>query len=866
MHQSSTWKLLTLVGIIVVGCMVILQVQKGLPVNGQPPAATALDDLSDTTEKFDFDFGDDPGITSEAPIAQTSYADNRSDDVAKYDLPGNQREPDFDTPADDFQFDDPPARNEFASNEPIYSNSSSNPFDGESEPAPTPVDLPQRGASSHGFSSDPGQVSLGSVDDDIVFDDEAPAVKPSDDAPSFDDTQFAPEPTQKMSGMFFGEETTDPPPASTNQTNSNPKPAAVADTFGDFLDDTVDDVKEVTRNAASSVDDFDDGLLGGNQFARESIPLEPDSGSAFDDGFLDSPAAVPGRRNSSAASASRRNLDSGRQSDQYLPQNRNAFPLTDDQPLPRSNRTAPATYREEGNRVISQATVGAGRNSGFPQRSAVRQTSMSQSPNGKLVGSGTVSRDVANSSLRPQLQINKLMPKNASLGKALIYQIVVTNIGNGPAREVVVEDQVPRGCELHGTIPQAQLGVERKDKLVWNLGTLQPKEEQKISVRVVPTAEGQIGSVATVNFAADVSSQTTITAPKLNIHLMGPKDVMIGDPVVYKYTLTNEGTGEATNVIIRSLIPDGLEHPDGNDLEYSVGNLMPGKSKQIVLKLAAVKPGDLVNSAVVTADGVKEEELQTKVTVIGRQLLVTRRGPKRRYIGREGTYENVVRNESRRAAVDAVVLENIPAGMKYVSSNGNGQYNQSRRQVAWRISRLNPGEETKLQVTLLPTDSGEQVSVVQVMEQTGLKSQAKTRTDVEHLMTMGLDISEVDAPVAIGDKMRFTIRARNRGTAATHNVKLALEIPAELKVLSAAGPTSDEGPTKAVPISETEIMYESVRSIPAGESRDFTLTIQATQIANGRTEADVRLRARIQSDEMPKILQTERAIKIYTDR
>ena len=149
------------------------------------------------------------------------------------------------------------------------------------------------------------------------------------------------------------------------------------------------------------------------------------------------------------------------------------------------------------------------------------------------------------------------------------------------------------------------------------------------------------------------------------------------------------------------------------------------------------------------------------------------------------------------------------------------------------------------------------------MEKTGLKSQAETKTNVEHLMTMGLDISEVDGSVTVGDKMRFTIRARNRGTGTAHNVKLSLDVPSALKVISA-------GPTKATQVANTAdgigVVYETLASIPAGEARDFTITVQATQLAANQTKEDVRLRARIQSEEMPKLLQTERAIMIYSDR
>ena len=853
MHQSSTWKLFTLVGIIAIGCMVILQVQKGLPVN-QGAADGSLADLSDSKDKFDFDFGENIGMESDNTSRSTKHAsgDSANSNSDEIFSPGEQREPDSVAvaPRDNgFGFGDPP------------SNDTSGYFDDDAgfgdDPAPTPIQ--QAGYSegrTNGFSDAPGQVSLGSVDDEIVFDDDEPVVSSYGDAPRFAETDPAPEPTRKTQPMYFGANER----ASTGA-DSNPNPIPVEDAFGDvgdvfpgeeeFAPDEKDAFGGTNENEFGA---FDDAPPSRDSFS-DNIPLETPDGGAFDDRFLESPAASRPQTDPSVT------IDLQNAPTETPGRLRNGF---DDTPTA-NRRSQPANFQQDANTVISRTTADARQTSTPPpKRSNIRQAQLTSEPSrSNLVGSGTVSGDVASGSQRPQLQINKVMPKNAVLGKPLIYQIIVTNIGNARARQVVVEDQVPRGCELHGTIPQAKLGRDQKDRLVWNLGVLNPHEERKISVRIVPIAEGQIGSVATVNFAADVASQTTITAPKINIHLVGPKEVMIGDPVVYKYRLTNQGSGEASNVVIRSLIPEGLEHPDGNDLEYSVGTLQPGKSKDVVLKLAAVKSGDLINSAVVTADGGIQKEIRAPVTVIGQQLVLTRRGPARRYIGRDGTYQNIVRNESRRPAVDAVVIERIPAGMKYISSNAGGQYDESRRSVAWRIARLESGQTQTLEVTLRPTDSGEQVSLVQVMELTGLKSQAETKTNVEHLMTMGLDISEVDGPVAVGEKMQFTIRVRNRGTASTRNVKLALDVPAELKVISA-------GPAKAIPVRNTAqgqlIEFAALPSIPAGEFKDYTVTVQAMQLAQGQSDDDVRLRATVQSDEMPKPLPQERAIRIYTDR
>ena len=44
-------------------------------------------------------------------------------------------------------------------------------------------------------------------------------------------------------------------------------------------------------------------------------------------------------------------------------------------------------------------------------------------------------------------------------------------------------------------------------------GTLKPGDEQKAELQLMPTAEGEIGSVATVHFRTEASVRTVATKP-----------------------------------------------------------------------------------------------------------------------------------------------------------------------------------------------------------------------------------------------------------------------------------------------------------------------------------------------------------------
>ena len=206
---------------------------------------------------------------------------------------------------------------------------------------------------------------------------------------------------------------------------------------------------------------------------------------------------------------------------------------------------------------------------------------------------------------RPQLKIEKVAPKNSVLGKPLIYSILIKNVGDLTANKVVVEDQIPKGTKLTGTIPQAEW---INNKLIWKFEELPPGEQQKIAIRVIPQQPGRVGSVATVRFATEIAAETVITAPGIDLEVKLPQAAQVGEEIVLHFTVRNKGNVEAKNVIIRNILPKMFSHADGNDLEYEVGTMAAGETKDVSLKIAASKIGKGFNQATVSADGTVTDE------------------------------------------------------------------------------------------------------------------------------------------------------------------------------------------------------------------------------------------------------------------
>ncbi|MDB5384435.1 MAG: conserved repeat domain protein [Planctomycetaceae bacterium] len=219
---------------------------------------------------------------------------------------------------------------------------------------------------------------------------------------------------------------------------------------------------------------------------------------------------------------------------------------------------------------------------------------------------------------RAKVTIEKVAPPTALLGQPLIYSIIIRNTGNAPAKQVVVEDDVPPGVTMQGSLPQAEMTGR---KLKWRIGNLDVGEEQKISVKVVPTAEGPVGSAATVNFVHDLrpsplGAENAMDSP-VRLELQYPPQVNVGEMFEVKFRLTNRTNTPLAKLTILNQLPTGLRHESRRqDLEYKVEALGAGESLEVTLTLTASQIGPSSSRAVVlTADETILDSRQFSVDV-----------------------------------------------------------------------------------------------------------------------------------------------------------------------------------------------------------------------------------------------------------
>lgn len=450
----------------------------------------------------------------------------------------------------------------------------------------------------------------------------------------------------------------------------------------------------------------------------------------------------------------------------------------------------------------------------------------------------------------PQLTIQKTAPKEVQVGKPASFRITVRNTGPIPACEVEVRDLVPKGARLMGTTPTASRGT--RGEVVWALGTIRPGDESSVEMQLMPTAEGEIGSVATVRFGADTSARSIATRPQLVVETIAPAKVLIGEPLNLNITVSNPGTGVATGVVLEERIPPGLQHPAGAELEYEIGDLKPGESRKLDLALVANRPGPTTNVLNARADGNLRTERKLDIEVVAPQLDVMVEGPRRRYLERQATYQVSVTNPGTAAAKRVELVATLPPGLKFVSTNNAGYYEESTRTVRWRLEELPANETGSVELVTLPVEAGRHELKLRGTAQKGLVVEKDQPVLVEGIAAMLFQVADTADPIEVGGETTYEVHVVNQGSKAAANVRLAVDLPPQMKPVAAEGPTRNT-------LDGNRVSFDGLARL--APKTDTTYRIRVKAIKAG----DLRARFQLMTDDMQSPVSKEESTRVYAD-
>ncbi len=442
-------------------------------------------------------------------------------------------------------------------------------------------------------------------------------------------------------------------------------------------------------------------------------------------------------------------------------------------------------------------------------------------------------------------------PPGASYGTPADYEFIVRNVGKSAVENVRVEAALPRGAEFVSAEPAADVEA---DTASWTFDRLDAGRERTITMKLKPMSEGTLECHAMLTCMAITTAQTVVTRPMLELDMAGPREVVAGQPAKFVLKLSNPGTGPATNVIVRNLVPKGFEHPAGDEIEYEVGTLKPGDSRDVTLELIPKMAGEHTNHAEVTADGDLSDEAEVTLRVLKPQLAVNISGKKKRYLEQPVAYSIEVSNPGDAKATRVVLQQEIPAGVTLADATDGGRLSQDKRSVRWNFDELPPGDARTVTITLRPSQPGEVVTQAVASADGGLTAEADAATMVEAVTTLQLEVVDLTDPIETGAETTYEIRVVNRGSQAATNVVVQAIAPKGMK------PTKAKGPDKCNhEISGQEVVFEPIPRLAARAEAAYHIQVRADRAGS------MRFSVSVYCDELDSSVTKEENTRVYAD-
>ena len=230
---------------------------------------------------------------------------------------------------------------------------------------------------------------------------------------------------------------------------------------------------------------------------------------------------------------------------------------------------------------------------------------------------------------QPKLDIAVKGPDEEYLGKPVVYQVTVTNSGDSAAQKATLHFDSSEGAQLvsvtdaNGAVASAE-GNQ-------NLGTIEAGQSRTLNATFQPTQAGvlKINAIATgqcANQAAKPSETKIMAVAALLLEAVDVADpVKVGDNVVYKIKVTNQGNGPDTNIKVTATLPDGEQFikatgssdatNSGQSITFApVQSLAAKQSVTWEVTAKATKPADVQFKVTATSDTVKSPAEKSEPT------------------------------------------------------------------------------------------------------------------------------------------------------------------------------------------------------------------------------------------------------------
>jgi len=443
--------------------------------------------------------------------------------------------------------------------------------------------------------------------------------------------------------------------------------------------------------------------------------------------------------------------------------------------------------------------------------------------------------------------VEKVGPARVIVGQPFEYSVTVTNLTKADLADVALVDRVPNAFNVTGTEPQAQrVGG---DSLRWVLGNLGAGQSRVMRVMGSASEAQSIVVCSDVTYSnPQVCMQMAVVKPELRLAKTAPKEVLICDPIRLDFVVSNPGTGDATDVVIRDPLPEGLTTMDGKrELTFDLASLPAGQSRNFSAQVKADRTGRYANTATATAFPDLQATAQASTMVRQPVLALTKSAPRMVYLNTRIKYTISVTNRGDAPARETIVTDSLPSGLAFLSASHDGR--RQGNEVVWKLGTLDVNDTRQMTVSLRPNSLG---TVRNTVRATAVCAQgsAEAMTEVRGIPAILLEMIDVKDPIELGGTEVYEITVTNQGSAADNNIRIKCVVPEGQEYVSA------DGPTKAT-VAGNRVTFAPLASLAPKAKAVFRVTVKAVGAG------DVRFRVKMTSGMITAPVEETEATRIY---
>ncbi|MGI8785711.1 MAG: hypothetical protein ACR2L2_18920 [Acidobacteriota bacterium] len=433
-------------------------------------------------------------------------------------------------------------------------------------------------------------------------------------------------------------------------------------------------------------------------------------------------------------------------------------------------------------------------------------------------------------------------PDPAFVGADLTYTLTIRNNGPATATGVVVTDPLPAGVTFVSATPVLPATCSFSNGTVTcSFGSISNGDSKQVQIVVRPTAAGTLTNTATVTrnendpVASNNSSTATTTVNAANADLSvsqtGPPTCSITsnncDGVTYSVTVTNNGPGPASAVVLTDTLP--IDPPSGATVvtlvsvtpsqgtcsgvsggafSCNLGTLNSGASTTVavVVNVDATAIGRTITNAVSVSSGTTDPNTANNTSNFSHAVTPTQPetdlevttltdSPDPVTVGSNLTYTATVINKGRSTATQVIVTDTLPAGVTFVSATSTqGGCSFSGGTVTCTLGTLLRNVSRTITIVVTPTTVGAKSNTVSISGNSGENdpvagnNSRTVSTTVNGVPDLSIIKSDGGLAFTVSVNGSYTITVTNGGTAATTGtITVNDTLPAGLSFVSGTG-------------------------------------------------------------------------------